>query len=188
MESEKHAVSPLPLNLPALRTRGHYTFRIVIRSRWPAKFSTYFRIFHRPRFSVNLGLNTFFWKPCYFCRLLSCFTYFKTLVTNLTLISFYASFWTTVHHANSKNKCLLLDPCNLIFRSIVSVFVCTLPAQKQYWEGKHLLSKSLGCTVHWKSVNVSETNFSLNKSTAAVNCNHVKNENGTCDIHLITCV
>ena len=49
----------------------------------------------------------------------------------LTLIKdypdcFYTSFNLTVHPGNSKKKRLLLGPCYLIFRSIVSALVCTL--------------------------------------------------------------
>ena len=35
-----------------------------------------------------------------------------------------------MHPGCYQNKRLLLDPCNLMFRNIVSAFVCTLPVLK----------------------------------------------------------
>ena len=45
----------------------------------------------------------------------------------LSLTLLYTSFMQTVHPGSSENKCFLLDPCHLIFHSIVSVFVSTFP-------------------------------------------------------------
>ena len=65
---------------------------------------------------------------------------------------FYTSFKQIVYSGNSQNKRLLLDPCQLIFRFIVSALVCTLlvlksPLRRQAFSRKHLFLKWLGCTV-----------------------------------------
>ena len=51
-----------------------FTPTVLIRSRWPARFAVYFRIFNRLLFSYSLGLKCIFLKiPIVFGRLLSSF-------------------------------------------------------------------------------------------------------------------
>ena len=55
---------------------------------------------------------------------------YPPLLDEVISIAIYSSFKRTVHNGNSKHKRLLLDACQLIFCSIASAFVCTLPVLK----------------------------------------------------------